>query len=521
MAIEMEANRAMELLKQVAAQSYGSGYFEGVKGGEGSIGMIGGKPVKFNTHWKERRAEATPEMIKSSNELREALWSAANQLSENGEVFDSRLLEGVRNLLGLDGNGSAAANKTLLSRKVAADVLHTIDAMRNEHKVEGQKENTFKGAKNLAKSSKGVSTKFADVVARNPAEVKVPPPEEPAPQKMEIDEFVGCLCDGALKTPLGTTGPFTGALRSNSMNGMPHVLDAYDKAANDIELEMLKNLILDQIKQIVEENSKPGFKQGVLIPPKVKIVREKLDEFIRDGYLRLGDAVKDRYLSGDLKPSDIKSLNARPMGTPVPVKVKYSEDLAILQTDFDNHFKANVSVGKLDGLNEFFIRQFEYEISGETNSVRGGTSTDDMNNKVKALFEGDENMLCALDAVFKNSLSVFELDHSRKVSNVTLLPDVNLAKSVEQSIKLSKNTNGSYHVDYRKHVEGSKQYTFLDAPEKLHMLENEESETNDFWDFSLSFDIERVGATKIVVKPSGDFSTLTFQLPATGFKQNM
>jgi len=100
-------------------------------------------------------------MIKSSNQLRESLAAAACTISEGGNC-DGGYLKDVRTLLGLAANGSAAENKTLLSRQVVAKVLHTIDAMRNDHIDDPRnRESVFAEAKSGAASSKGVTTTFA------------------------------------------------------------------------------------------------------------------------------------------------------------------------------------------------------------------------------------------------------------------------------------------------------------------------------------------------------------------------
>lgn len=145
--MELNAQQAADFLKAVAAQSYGSGLLEKTSGGAGSIGMIGGKPVKFNTHWKERGGKVSPEMLKSSNELREALGNAARTVGIKGAQ-----LIGIYKLLGLGGDGKiGGTNKDLLSRKTVAKALAEIDRQRNVSSFDGVQ----------ARGSKGVRTTFS------------------------------------------------------------------------------------------------------------------------------------------------------------------------------------------------------------------------------------------------------------------------------------------------------------------------------------------------------------------------
>jgi len=416
MPVEMSKSQAMDLVRSVAQQSYGSGLLEKDSGGYGSVGMIGGKPVKFNTHWKERRAEVTPEMIKSSNELRMALRNAVSVLTKGNKDIYSDSLRRIYTKLGMDEEGHRfldPKNTSLLSRKVAADIVSDIDDMLTEGRDPFR---SFAGAKNLAKSSKGVDTKFATVAAAAAA-----------------------------------------------------------------------------------------------------AAAEK-------------DAMIARYTSGDLTSKDIEALNAKPFGTPVPVKVRYPGDLVSLQDDFKgNKFGPEVSVDKLDGMNRFLLRQFHYEIGGEKIFVPQDAKEEDkkqctesMNKKMKELFSDDKGILRTLDAVFDKSLSIFESTHQLNRDNVTLLPEVSRSKVVEQTLKLSKNADGSYHIDYHKHVEGSDQYSFMDNENYKQFRKKENVDAKDSWDFSLTFDIYRDKESEdedILIKKSGDFPTVEFMVPEAAYEE--
>lgn len=71
-------------LIQVAAVAYGSGATEGANGGEGHIGVVGGKVVKFNTKKAEYRNEAYKQsehyeaMLESSSKFRERVMELAS-----------------------------------------------------------------------------------------------------------------------------------------------------------------------------------------------------------------------------------------------------------------------------------------------------------------------------------------------------------------------------------------------------------------------------------------------------------
>jgi len=123
----MDEVSARNFLRSVLVQSYGSGLTEGKAGGEGNIGMIGGKPVKFNTHWLERRGEVTADMRKSSDALRVSLAEAVSVIASkgvSGSDVEPQVLKDIYGLLGVDSNGKApnGVEKPLLTRKITAQI---------------------------------------------------------------------------------------------------------------------------------------------------------------------------------------------------------------------------------------------------------------------------------------------------------------------------------------------------------------------------------------------------------------
>lgn len=124
---------AKNFVEAVGYQCFGSRSSEGVKGGRGSIGMIGGRPTKFNTHWWNRGGKPTAEMIKSSNELRMSLYEAAMVMEKDLKACNRRL-DHIRNLLGIREDGTVEKGG-VLSRKTAIDVIKTIrDDIDNDNR---------------------------------------------------------------------------------------------------------------------------------------------------------------------------------------------------------------------------------------------------------------------------------------------------------------------------------------------------------------------------------------------------
>ena len=120
-------------LARVARLAYGSGWTEKTSGGNGNIGLLDGRVVKFNTHWGERRGEVSEAMRASCNALRTRLSDIATSLLAAHEDADAainaklaRALAKVRATLGMAPDGESVATTRLLDRKAVAKVLNTI-----------------------------------------------------------------------------------------------------------------------------------------------------------------------------------------------------------------------------------------------------------------------------------------------------------------------------------------------------------------------------------------------------------
>lgn len=84
---QSSVNSLMSRLTDVASMAYGSGIGEGVKGGEGHIGVINGKVVKFNTKSAERKAlnetsDTYRQMMEASDALRDRLATSISHIDE-------------------------------------------------------------------------------------------------------------------------------------------------------------------------------------------------------------------------------------------------------------------------------------------------------------------------------------------------------------------------------------------------------------------------------------------------------
>jgi len=135
----LKTDQALTFLDEVASQCHGSGMFEGRSGGFGRIGMIDGKPVKFNTHWKERLfgEKATAEMRDSCNQLRKSLYDVAKfvgldfatlqrlckGLGMKVERNEQVLSDGTMFQLGVN---MEIVDKGLLDRKVVAKFVNEL-----------------------------------------------------------------------------------------------------------------------------------------------------------------------------------------------------------------------------------------------------------------------------------------------------------------------------------------------------------------------------------------------------------
>lgn len=176
MGLQSLTSMNIERLQEIAAMAYGSGRFEGTKGGEGRIGMIDGKVVKFNTHIGERLfgAKATDAMFASCNELRKNLWGIAQDMG-----LESKQLEKIKSELGLDKSGSLPTKK-LLNRTTVASVINILGKENNTlwDKIPDAKMKTadtsFKNVENatgersrLLKGCEGALSCFENIVQRN------------------------------------------------------------------------------------------------------------------------------------------------------------------------------------------------------------------------------------------------------------------------------------------------------------------------------------------------------------------
>lgn len=133
MAIDIRGLGAQDALSQIAKLAYGSGRMEKTSGGKGSIGMLNGRVVKFNTHWRERGGAPTPEMRASCDALRARLSGIATAMLAAQPGADAatrtkldKALAAVRRELGMDASGQQVATTRLLDRTVVATVLNTI-----------------------------------------------------------------------------------------------------------------------------------------------------------------------------------------------------------------------------------------------------------------------------------------------------------------------------------------------------------------------------------------------------------
>ena len=133
MAIDIRGLGDQEALAQIAKLAYGSGRTEKTSGGKGNIGILDGRVVKFNTHWRERGGTPSAEMRASCDALRAQLSGIATAMLAAQPDADAaarakldKALASVRRELGMDAEGQQVATPRLLDRKVVAKVINTI-----------------------------------------------------------------------------------------------------------------------------------------------------------------------------------------------------------------------------------------------------------------------------------------------------------------------------------------------------------------------------------------------------------
>ena len=165
MAIDIRGLGNQAALAQIARLAYGSGSSEGISGGKGNIGILDGRVVKFNTHWRERGGKPSAEMRTSCNELRTklseiatAMLAAAPNASPRTRERFEKTLASVRRELGMNADGNQVETQNLLDRKTVAKVMN---AIRDTTGFDVWQELRNGDTKSL--SSEGVVTKFGNV----------------------------------------------------------------------------------------------------------------------------------------------------------------------------------------------------------------------------------------------------------------------------------------------------------------------------------------------------------------------
>ncbi len=178
--INISSMNAAQSLSEIANMAYGSGDSEGIAGGAGNIGLINGRVVKFNTHFKERIGFATNDMRTSCNELRTRLVDIARELLDmdsKGAPIAKRMMYSEREKvfksickdLGMSADGTEFKTKSLLDRTVVASVLSKLSSTSGSLEV-------WHAAGRLdiddRLSSEGVDMHFEAVKARVDSKVK-------------------------------------------------------------------------------------------------------------------------------------------------------------------------------------------------------------------------------------------------------------------------------------------------------------------------------------------------------------
>ncbi len=165
MALDIRGLANQDALKEIAKLAYGSGTFEGTSGGKGNIGLLDGRVVKFNTHWRERGGEPSRAMREDCDALRRRLSDiAAAMLAAPDEATDEeraryrKALADVRRQLGMSEDGARISTAKLLDRSAVAKAINTIDKATGSD-TWGE----LRAGGAAAFSSKGVDTTFGTV----------------------------------------------------------------------------------------------------------------------------------------------------------------------------------------------------------------------------------------------------------------------------------------------------------------------------------------------------------------------
>lgn len=179
-------------LTSIAAMAWGSGLTEGRSGGEGHIGMIGNRVVKFNTHGNEygkgsldslQKADFSlfSQMMTSSDVLRAKLKEIKNSVCKNGVGDFDRLSHTLDEVL--DKDNAKWSDNGLLKRKAVAKAVTEINKFlggRTNEEVWGGVENIKKSLQTrdiadtraLFKQAGGVQAQVEELKANAAAALK-------------------------------------------------------------------------------------------------------------------------------------------------------------------------------------------------------------------------------------------------------------------------------------------------------------------------------------------------------------
>ena len=150
-------NQVKVELTSIAAMAYGSGLTEGRSGGEGHIGMIGNRAVKFNTHANEygknslatlekENVELFKQMVDSSDALRDKLRQIGNAIKEAGKGDYGNLTAVLDEVL--DKENAKWSDNGVLKRKAVAKAVTEI----NKFLGGTANEEVWGGVENIRKS---------------------------------------------------------------------------------------------------------------------------------------------------------------------------------------------------------------------------------------------------------------------------------------------------------------------------------------------------------------------------------
>ena len=111
------SQKSMMSLRDIASMAYDTEGGTGAQGGEGRIGMIGGRVVKYNTHRSERLFGTwkSQEMIDGANAVRDELLRIATEKYKGQDTINA-----VKSWLGWKGKDKPTS---LLDRKIVAQVV--------------------------------------------------------------------------------------------------------------------------------------------------------------------------------------------------------------------------------------------------------------------------------------------------------------------------------------------------------------------------------------------------------------